>query len=123
MRTVPETTRTTTDLPATGGAGGAAGPGVGVGVGTGVVLSSTVNVPGPSFETARSCRPSPSKSAATTPYALGTAMGEPASAANPPPAWRNRTVTVPAELLVAARSVRPSPLKSAAASVSGTAPT
>ena len=88
MRTLPETTRATTDLPGTGGAGGAAGAGGwGAGAAVGVVLRRIATAPaGAAWETARSGLPSPLKSAAAGKYALGIDIGEPASTAKPPAA-------------------------------------
>src|ERR1700742_5026679 len=71
MVTVPETTRTTTDLPGVGGAGGRAG--AGGAPAAAVVFSSTVSVLAWSLDAARSGLPSPLKSAAATPLAPGAA--------------------------------------------------
>src|SRR5947208_8521878 len=120
MRTLPETTRTTTDLPGTGGGGGPAGCGWGAAAGA-VVLRNTLSVLTWSLDAAMSGLPSPLKSPAATPLAPGAARGAP-SAAKLPPAWRRSTVTVPAVLLVTARSGRPSALKSAVARPSAPAP-
>ena len=70
MRTVPETTRTTADLPGTGGGGGPAGGGAGAARGA-VVLRNTLSVLAWSLEAARSGLPSPLKSPAATPLAPG----------------------------------------------------
>src|SRR5262249_62123167 len=75
-------------------------------------------------ETARSSRPSPSKSATLTPFGpLLTRYGEPGSSAKPPAGCRTRIDTLLGVPLAVARSGRPSPLRAAVAMLYGSAPT
>ena len=86
--------------------------------------TSTDTLPTPKDGTARSASPSPLKS--PTVAVLGaepTAIGEPASCAKPPAAWRRNTDTSELVPLIVATSGRPSPLKSPALSDSGSFPT